>query len=104
MIRSRPDSAAVWSILIRVATRILIAAYLIEAGLLLTVAPWMSLWRRNAFLSVWPWLGPVMGNPYVRGAVTGIGIITLAAGFRDLGSVFLARVAGPGPDGRSRMP
>lgn len=58
----------------------------------------MALWRRNAFLNVLPWLGPVMGNAYVRGAVTGIGIITLAAGLRDLASVFLARVAGPAPD------
>jgi hypothetical protein len=62
----------------------------------------MSLWRRNAFLSVLPWLGPVMGNPFVRGAVTGIGLITLAAGLRDLASVFLARVVGPAPDDPSR--
>jgi hypothetical protein len=62
----------------------------------------MSLWRRNAFLSILPWLGPVMGNPFVRGAVTGIGIITLAAGLRDLASVFLARVAGPAPDDPGR--
>ena len=34
-------SAVAWSILIRVVTRLLIAAYLIEAGLLLAVAPWM---------------------------------------------------------------
>jgi hypothetical protein len=62
----------------------------------------MSLWRRNAFLSVLPWLGPVMGNPFVRGAVTGIGLITLAAGLRDLASVFLARVTGPAPDDPSQ--
>jgi hypothetical protein len=31
-----------------------------------------------------------MGNPFVRGAVTGIGLVTLAAGVRDLTSVFLA--------------
>jgi hypothetical protein len=57
----------------------------------------MLLWRRNAFLSLLPWLGPIMANPFVRGAVTGIGIITLVAGLRDLTSVFVARVAGPMP-------
>lgn len=62
----------------------------------------MALWRRNAFLTMLPWLGPVMGNPFVRGAVTGIGIITLVAGLRDLASVFLARVAGPVPDDPSQ--
>jgi hypothetical protein len=62
----------------------------------------MTLWRRNAFLSLLPWLVPVMGNPFVRGAVTGIGLITLAAGLRDLGSVFLARPIGPAPDDPSQ--
>ena len=40
-----------------------------------------------------PWLGSWMGNEYVRGAVSGIGIVTIVAGLRDLTGAFLA---GPG--------
>jgi hypothetical protein len=46
-----------------------------------------------------------MANPFVRGAVTGIGIVTLAAGIRDLASVFLARPVAPAasPDDPGRV-
>ena len=89
MIRSPPETTR-RSILIRVVTRLIIAAYLIEAGLLLTVAPWTVLWRHNAFLTSIPALGGFMGNPFVRGAVTGIGLVTFGAGVRDLASIFFA--------------
>ncbi len=75
---------------IRAITRFLIAAYLVEAGLLLAFAPWMQLWHRNAFAVAVPWLLGLMANPFVRGAVTGIGLVTLGAGIRDLASVFVA--------------
>ena len=57
----------------------------------------MVLWRHNAFVGMLPWLAPIMANPYVRGAVTGIGIVTLGAGLRDLASVLFARTAEPTP-------
>lgn len=95
MIRSRIEPVD-RSILIRVVTRLLVAAYLIEAGILLSLAPWTLLWRRNAFLATIPGLAAVMGNPFVRGAVTGIGLVTFVAGLRDLFSIFFA--------GRREMP
>ena len=62
----------------------LIAAYLVEAGLVLVVAPWIELWQTNYFAHAWPWVGHLMESDYVRGAVTGIGLITFAAGARDV--------------------
>lgn len=52
-----------------------------------------------------PWLAPIMGNPFVRGAVTGIGIVTLSAGLRELVSVLFARPVTPAatPDDRGRL-
>jgi len=88
LIRSTTEPAG-RSILIHVATRFLVAAYLIEAGLLITFAPWMQIWRHNAFIAAFPGL-MVLGNPFVRGAVTGIGLVTLGAGIRDLVSLFFA--------------
>lgn len=69
----------------------LVAAYLIEAGVLLVLAPWSALWQRNYFAAHVPMLGQVMLSPYVKGAVTGIGLITVLGGLRDLVSAFMLR-------------
>lgn len=74
-------------------TRLLLAAYLIEAGLVLIVTPWTGFWMRNYFGQAWPWLGALMFDPYVRGAVTGIGVITAVAGIRELLLAFFLRRA-----------
>jgi hypothetical protein len=70
---------------------LLIAAYLIEAGVLLVLAPWSALWQRNYFAAQMPWLGVWMASPYIKGAVTGIGLITALGGLRDLVSAFMLR-------------
>jgi hypothetical protein len=67
------------------------AAYLIEAGLLLTIAPWTRLWAHNLFADAVPGLGVVVGSLFVRGGVTGIGLVTTVGGVRDLASVLFAR-------------
>jgi hypothetical protein len=63
----------------------------VEAGLVLTIAPWTLFWERNYFAFTVSWLGAWMANPYVRGAVTGVGLVTALAGLRDLSGVILAR-------------
>jgi len=78
-------------------TRLLVAAYLVEAGLVLIVAPWTTFWERNLFASVVPALGQWMASPFVRGAVTGVGVITAFAGLRDLTGSILARPSTPAP-------
>lgn len=76
---------------IRFFSRLLIAAYLIEAGVLLVLAPWSGLWERNYFAAAVPALGVWMASAYVRGAVTGVGVITALGGLRDLVSAFTLR-------------
>lgn len=76
---------------IHVVRRLLVAAYLIEAGLLLIVAPWTTSWQRNYFGALLPALRLIMVNEFVRGAVSGIGMITVFAGMRDLNAVLSAR-------------
>lgn len=88
MIRCGTDAR---SRIIRLITRLLVAAYLIEAGLLLALAPWTRLWDLNFFARAVPLLGDLMANGFVRGGVTGIGLITTAAGLRDLTASFLSR-------------
>lgn len=55
------------------------------------MAPWSRLWDRNYFGDLWPWLDVVMENLYVRGAVSGVGVVTAWAGIRDLVSAILGR-------------
>ena len=43
----------------------------------------------------WPALQPMLTNNFVRGAVTGLGLVNLIAGFTDLAFVFLSRPGGP---------
>jgi hypothetical protein len=68
-----------------------VAAYLVEAGIILIVGPWSTPWDRNYFAFYVPSLGDLMSNEYVRGAVTGIGVVTIISGLRELTGAFLGR-------------
>lgn len=75
------------------------AAYLIEAGLLLIVAPWTSLWDHNILVAARPWLRALLEDPFMRGGVTGVGLVTAFAGVRDLSATLFARQASPAASG-----
>lgn len=66
-------------------------AYFIESGLLLMVVPWSGFWARNFFAEALPVLGALAANFFVRGAVSGLGLINVAAGLAELFSVFSSR-------------
>ncbi len=57
------------------------------------MVPWTALWDRNAFAAAWPWLQEAMANPFVRGGVSGVGLVTTLAGLRDLTGAIFARHA-----------
>ena len=66
-------------------------AFFLEVGLLLIVLPWSGFWDRNYFVSAWPDLQPIMTSNFVRGAVTGLGLVNLVAGLADLTLLFAIR-------------
>lgn len=74
-------------------TRLSLAVYLVEAGLILTVAPWTEWWRRNYFLDLWPTLGPVIDTRAARWFVVAAGLMTTVAGMSDLRTTLLGRLA-----------
>ena len=80
--------------IISVFTRLLFAAYFLEAGLLLIVIPWSGFWDRNIFANFIPGIGHLLPNPFVRGAVSGVGVITTLAGVAELISVLVVRKRG----------
>jgi hypothetical protein len=65
--------------------------FFLEVGLLLVVLPWSPFWDRNYFALVWPAIQPFLTNNFVRGAVTGLGLVNLCAGFADLALLFASR-------------
>ena len=72
-------------------TRVLFAAYFLEAGFILVVAPWSAFWDRNFFVSAFPALDTLLSSPYARGAVSGVGLITGLAGLAELAGAFASR-------------
>jgi hypothetical protein len=66
-------------------------ALFLEVGLLLAVLPWSAFWEQNYFADAWPVLGTIINNNFVRGAVSGLGVVNLVAGFADLAGVLIAR-------------
>jgi hypothetical protein len=71
--------------------RLLLVAYFIEVGLLLVLVPWSPFWERNYFLTAFPALQDIVRNNYLRGGVSGLGVVNLLMGFNELASVLIAR-------------
>ena len=51
---------------------------------------WPAFWEHNYFALAWPPLRTILTNNFVRGAVSGLGIVNLCAGFADLAYLFNA--------------
>ena len=66
-------------------------ALFLEVGLLLVVLPWSGFWDRNYFVTALPGLRLFVTNGFVRGAVTGLGLVNLFAGLADLTLVLAVR-------------
>ena len=49
----------------------------LEIGLTLIFVPWSYVWDANYFLYQYPDLGVFLGNPFLRGAVSGLGFINV---------------------------
>jgi hypothetical protein len=71
------------------------ALYCIEAGLFFLVVPWTHFWSANALLQDSAALAAFAANPFARGFVSGIGVIHILIGVKDILSIGHARrVAG----------
>lgn len=62
-----------------------------EVGILLIILPWYpTYWEDNLFLYFLTtklhsqWVPAILTSPYVKGGVTGLGILNLIAGFADI--------------------
>jgi hypothetical protein len=60
------------------------ALYCLEAGLFFLFVPWTRIWTLNPLLHNHAAIGMVADNPFVRGFVSGVGLLHLIVGVRDL--------------------
>ena len=71
--------------------RLAYVAFFIEVGFLLVVLPWSEFWEDNYFAVAWPLVRSIVTNDFVRGGVSGLGVVNLAVGFADLALVLTTR-------------
>ncbi|HEX6087816.1 MAG TPA: hypothetical protein VF266_25010 [Thermoanaerobaculia bacterium] len=67
------------------------ALYCLEAGLFFTVVPWTSIWTGNSLLHSSSAIALIADNAFVRGFVSGIGVLHLILGVRELTRVLRTR-------------
>ena len=67
------------------------ALYCVEAGLFFTVVPWTRIWTMNSLLHSMPAVALLADNPFVRGFVSGVGVLHLIVGVRELFRLMRAR-------------
>lgn len=67
--------------------RLLVILYVViclEMGVFLFLFPWISLWQQNYFVAHYSWVYVLTRNYYLRGAVSGLGLIDVYLGFYEV--------------------
>jgi hypothetical protein len=57
--------------------RVVLAFAWFDLGLLVMLLPWSPFWESNALLARHPWLIPIVLSGYVRGAISGLGLLDI---------------------------
>jgi hypothetical protein len=57
--------------------RFVVLLFWLELGLALILVPWLDLWDTNYFLYQYPALALVLKNPFLRGAISGLGFVNV---------------------------
>ena len=58
---------------------------------MLVLVPWSAFWDRNYFVEAVPAVGAFLTNNFVRGAVSGLGVVNLLAALAELADIFGGR-------------
>lgn len=75
--------------------RLFLIALFLEIGFVLLVVPWSPFWDRNYFGQALPSLHALITNNYVRGAVSGLGLVNVYVGLTELVRALSARSSPP---------
>lgn len=75
--------------------RLLLTAFFLETGAVLLLAPWSEFWDRNYFAQSLPLIHALMINNFIRGAVSGLGIVNMGAAVLEIYSLLADRRIDP---------
>lgn len=64
--------------------QILYILYSLEVGLFLVFLPWLRIWDNNYLLYLFPQMQPIVENPFLKGAVLGLGIVNILIGVQEV--------------------
>jgi hypothetical protein len=62
---------------VRRTARIVMLIFWLELGLLLILVPWSDVWEANYFLYKYPAWGFFVNNTFLRGAISGLGLLNI---------------------------
>ena len=65
-------------------SQIVFLLFCLEVGLVLLLLPWTLLWDNNYFFSLQPRCGSLLLSNYLRGAVSGVGLVNLWMGVEEI--------------------
>ena len=75
--------------------RIFVLLLWLVLGLALILVPWSDVWETNYFLYQYPALGLFLKNPFLRGAISGLGFMNVLLsleGFRHRSAATASRL------------
>jgi hypothetical protein len=58
--------------------------FCLEIGLFLLIFPWTEYWDGNYFSGLFPQMRDYWNNMYIRGAVSGLGVVNLCISFAEI--------------------
>jgi len=68
-----------------------VIAFFFEIGVALLIVPWSAFWDRNYFAEAVPAIHGLITNNFVRGAVSGLGLVNIGSGLAEILSLVLGR-------------
>ena len=84
--------------------RLVCVAYFLEVGLLLVLVPWTAFWERNYLAVSLPLFQNLLRNNFMRGGVSGLGVVNLLLGFYELAGLLSFRRGLVPPSGGGTEP
>lgn len=85
------------------ASTLLFILYCLEAGVFFIIAPWTRFWTSNPLFQSTELLALVTESFYLRGLVSGLGLVHILVGAREAVMLFVGRrPADPRPEDRRR--
>ena len=64
--------------------RLCFVIFCFEIGVFLVVFPWLNYWDTNSLSTYTSWLADIWGNPYFRGALSGLGLANIYISFLEI--------------------